>query len=58
MCADRDRREFDLRAVDSLLARTAGHPGCLRRALDAGERFAIELDSRETHRTRAAFEND
>jgi restriction endonuclease-like protein len=96
-------RLFDLPAVDSLLARSAGHPGCgrLRRALDAyrepaftrsflerrflpllrkaglpvpavntfvdgfeidmywaHERFAIELDGWETHRSRAAFERD
>lgn len=94
---------FDLSAVDSLLARTAGHAGCgrLRRALAVyrepaftrselerrflalvrkaklplpsvnfyisgheldmywhEERFAVELDGFETHRTRAAFERD
>ncbi len=94
---------FDLRAADSLLARTTGHPGAgrLRQALNlyrepaftrsaledrflrlvreaglpmpsanvfvagreldmywAPERFAVELDGYEYHRTRAAFERD
>lgn len=94
---------FDLRAVDSLLASTIGHPasGRLRRALSAyrepaftrsalerrflalvraaglptpsanvfvagheldmyweRERFAVELDGYQHHRTRAAFERD
>jgi Transcriptional regulator, AbiEi antitoxin/REase_MTES_1575 len=94
---------FDLRAVEVLLARTAGHPGwgrlghalatyrepaftrseLERRFLDlvreaglpvpsanafvagyeidmywSGERFAVELNGYEYHRTRAAFERD
>jgi very-short-patch-repair endonuclease len=94
---------FDLRPVESLLARCAGHPGAgrLRHALDAYrgptftrselerrflrlvreaglpppsvntftagyeldaywplERFAVELDGYEFHKTRAAFEHD
>jgi hypothetical protein len=94
---------FDLRTVDSLLARTIGHPGTgrLKRALSAyrepaftrsalerrflalvraaglptpsanmfvagfeldmyweRERFAVELDGYQHHRTRAAFERD
>lgn len=96
-------RLFDLRAVDSLLARTVGHPGTgrLKRGLSAyrepaftrsalerrflalvraaglpipsanmfvagfeldmyweRERFAVELDGYQYHRTQAAFERD